>query len=220
MRSRFAIAVLVLPLFVLPCFSVSTYKGLLPGFSTRSDAEKMLGSPVRTVSALVFEYAVSASEGTLMVEYRASGSIIERIERTFNAPLVRAALVRALKLPEAPEDKGVNKAGQLMEYFNDQKTLVLTHVTDTAESGVISLGYYSLQLFAAGLERARNPLVQFDPAQCQDVYLWASQERDAARRSKNVLRHQEILEIQILAQRGECEKARKQAADYKQKYRL
>ncbi len=218
MRLRLVVVEFVVSLLAIPCFGVSTYKGLLPGFSTRNDVEKTLGSPVREISNLVFEYSVLASEGKLLVEYRAPGNIVERIERTFVNPISRAALVRALKLSEEPEDKGVNKEGHLVEYFNDMKTLALTHISDTADSGVISIGYYSLQLFAAGLDRARNPMVQFDPANCQDVYQWAMNERDVAKRSKNVLRHQDILEIQILAQRGECEKARKQAESYKQKF--
>jgi hypothetical protein len=75
-----------------------------------------------------------------------------------------------------------------------------------------------MELYEHGLEKARNPTVQFDPAACRELFTWAQGERDAAKRAKNVGRHQAALEIQIMAQRGDCAKARDLTRQYKAAY--
>lgn len=202
----------------VPAAAVSTYKGLQPGKSTRADVERALGPAARAVSGTLFEYALPDGPGDILVEFRADG-IVERLERRFPRPITRAALLRSLGLPDTPEEKGTNREGKLVEYFGDVKTLALTYASAEPRSGIISVGYYSMELFERGLGKARNPVVQFDPAACRELYFWAQGERDAAKRAKNVGRHQEILEIQILAQRGECAKAQSLAAKYKESYR-
>ena len=201
-----------------PCFAVSTYMGLQPGLSTRADVEKAFGQPIRAVSETMFEYTLSSGGGKVFVEFRAKDFVVDRIERQFTKPISRAALVRSLNLPQEPEEKGKNKEDKLVEYFGDIKTLALTYASGETGSGVISLGYYSMELFESSLNKARNPQVQFDPSACRDIYFWSQTEREAAKRSKNAGRHQAILEISILSQRGECEKARALAAAYKARY--
>jgi len=209
---------LVLLLGGVPAAAVSTYKGLQPGKSTRADVERTLGQPVRAVSATLFEYSLADGPGSILVEFRAD-AVVDRIERRFLKPVSRSALLRSLGLPETPEEKGTNREGKLVEYFGDVNTLALTFASGETRSGVMSVGYYSMELFERGLGKARNPVVQFDPAACRELYYWSQGERDAAKRAKNVGRHQEILEIQILAQRGECVKAQSLAAKYKESYR-
>src|SRR5688500_9922693 len=202
-----------------PCFAVSTYMGLQPGLSTRTDVEKVFGQPVQAVSETTFEYALKAGTGTVFVEFRVKDFVVDRIERSFLKPISRAALVRSLSLPQEPEEKGTNNEGKLVAYFGGIKTLAFTYASAEARGGVISLGYYSMELFERSLDEARHPQVQFDPSACRDIYFWAQTEREAAKRSKNVGRHQAILEISILSQRGECEKARSLTASYKERYK-
>lgn len=197
--------------------AISTYKGLQPGKSTRADVERTLGQPVRAVSATVFEYQLSDGPGSVLVEFR-SGEVVERIERVFPKPISRSALLRSLGLPDTPEEQGTNRDGKLVEYFGDVKSLALTYAGAEARSGVMSVGYYSMELYEHGLEKARNPTVQFDPAACRELFTWAQGERDAAKRAKNVGRHQAALEIQIMAQRGDCAKARDLTRQYKAAY--
>ena len=192
--------------------------GLQPGRSTRNEVEKIFGQPVRSLGTNMFEYALPKVSGKIYVEFRAKDFVVERIERHFQKPVSRAAIIRSLNLPESPEEKGTIKEGNLVEYFGDIKTLALTYASAESESGVISIGYYSMELFERSLERARNPVVQFDPASCRDLYYWAQGEQEAAKRSKNASRRQAILEISILSQRGECEKARSLAAAYKERF--
>lgn len=205
--------------FCPPGFGVSTYMGLQPGLSTRADAEKVLGNPVQSLSATLFEYKLPSGSGKIFIEYRSKDFVVDRIERQFIKPVSRAALIRSLKLPESPEEKRLNKEGKLEEYFGDVLSLALTYASAEPNSGVISIGYYSMQLFALSLDMARNPQVQFDPSACRDLYFWAQTEKDIAKRSKNTTRHQAILEILILSQRGECEKAQSLAASYKERYK-
>lgn len=202
-----------------PCFAVSTYLGIQPGLSTRADVEKVFGQPVQSINPTLFEYALKNGSGKIFVEFRAKDFVVDRIERRFAKPVSRSALIRSLNLPENSEEKGTNKEGKLVEYFGDIKTLAFIYATGEEIGGVLSLGYYSLELYGKSLDKARNPQVQFDPTACRDLYFWAQTERDVAKRSKDVTRHQAILEISILSQRGECEKARLLTTNYKQQYR-
>jgi hypothetical protein len=202
-----------------PCFAISTYMGLQPGLSTRSEVEKVLGQPVQSINPTLFEYPLASGLGKIYVEFRAKDFVVDRIERRFDRPISRSALIRSLNLPENPEETGTNKDGKLMEYFGDIKTVALTYASAQTSSGIVSVGYYSMELFERSLDKARNPQVQFDPSACRDLYFWAQGEREVAKRSKNVGRHQAILEILILSQRGECEKARSLVTGYKEHYR-
>lgn len=65
------------------CFGQDTYKGLTPGRSTRGEAERVLGKPVRTVSVTLLEYKPPVGDvGKLYVQYgdASSGARVERIE--------------------------------------------------------------------------------------------------------------------------------------------
>ena len=213
-----ALPLLLVLLLAGPAGAISTYKGLQPGKSTRADVEQTLGRPVRALGATLFEYALSDGPGSIVVEFRGSG-VVERIERRFPRPVSRAALLRSLALPDSAEEHGFDKDGKLIEYFGDVKSLALAYAGAQARSGIVSVGYYSMELYESGLTKARNPTVQFDPSACRDVYFWAQGERDVAKRSKNTVRHQAVLEIQILAQRGECVKAKDLTAKYQATYR-
>lgn len=216
---KLTILVFGLLAFCQSVLGVSTYMGLQPGLSTRADVEKVLGNPVQSISHALFEYSLPSGSGKIIVEYRAKDFVVDRIERQFLKPVSRAALIRSLNLPENPEEKRLNKEGKLEEYFGDILTLALTYNSAEPNSGVISIGYYSMQLFERLLDKARNPQVQYDPSACRELYFWAQTERDAAKRSKNTARHQAILEILILSQRGECEKAQSLALSYKERYK-
>jgi len=196
--------------------AVSTYMGIQPGKSTRSDVEKAFGAPVNSSGQLV-EYRVPGGSGQIFVEYR-EDNVVERLERRFAKPISRAALIRSLELPATADESGKNKEGNLVEYFGDIKTLAFVFASPDAAGGVISIGYYSMELYARSLDKARNPSVQFDPAACRDIFTWTTIEREPAKKSKNIGRYQAIIELGIVSQRGECDKARQLQADYKQRY--
>ncbi|MGQ0762034.1 MAG: hypothetical protein ACT4OT_08460 [Acidobacteriota bacterium] len=61
-------------------FAQSTYKGLTPGTSTRSEAERVLGQPVKNVSETLSEYRPQPLTSKIYVQYRKRSPVIERIE--------------------------------------------------------------------------------------------------------------------------------------------
>lgn len=66
------------------CVGQTSYKGLTPGRSTRADAERVLGRPVKEVSRTLVEYESPESAGKLFVQYRdgSPAGVVERIEMT------------------------------------------------------------------------------------------------------------------------------------------
>ena len=67
-------------------------------------------------------------------------------------------------------------------------------------------------------ELQRNPRMMVDSSSCPDMLAWAQAEQNAVKRGRDVARRQDVLEILIATQRGECEKARQLAAGYKRRY--
>jgi hypothetical protein len=213
-----AAAAAALMLLAAPAFAVSTYLGIQPGLSTRANVESILGAPVSSQAPNILEFRASGG-GRIVVEFREKDGLVDKLERFFPKPVSRAAMLRSLGLPAEPEERRNLKEGNLVEYFGDIKTLALTYRTGEERSGIISVGYYSMELYERMLDKARNPTVQFDPSQCRDLFLWASAEREPAKKAKNPGRLQMILEIAILSQRGECEKARALEQVYRQQFR-
>jgi hypothetical protein len=64
----------------------------------------------------------------------------------------------------------------------------------------------------------KNPREMSDPSACRDVYDWAQIEQERAKRTKDAVRRQQMLGILIAAQKGNCEKAKADAAVYRQRY--
>ena len=62
------------------CFGQSSYKGLTPGKSTRAEAERVLGQPIKKVSETLIEYRPQPLTSKVYVQYRKDSPVIERIE--------------------------------------------------------------------------------------------------------------------------------------------
>jgi hypothetical protein len=149
------------------CLGQSKYNNQLqPGLNTRTDVSRVLGRPIRTLSATQFEYKAPAGVKRLIVEYRRGSAVIERIQTDYPKPYSRSGMIEALGLPNQPDANKQNGAGRLVEYFQDP-ALVLTYASSDASSGVESLDYYSRELFdrVAGIPRRRVPAQTGDMAQ-------------------------------------------------------
>jgi hypothetical protein len=91
MRRTLTVILFVLFTSVI-CFGQSSFNGLTPGKSTRAEVERVLGQPVKKVSATLSEYAprqlkltnagVTLNSGKIYVQYRDGlpAAIAERIE--------------------------------------------------------------------------------------------------------------------------------------------
>ena len=219
-----------------PADAVSTLNGIEPGTSTRAQAEKVFGVPTAQVSNVRSAYAPPGGTSGIEIEYTAE-HIVARIDLSFAPGLARDVVIRGNNLP-AEADARETKGSQLVEYFGGTRTFVITHAGDSS-SPVERVSYCSRQLFD-GLTAALNvspsapptpsaavelsnpndkpSIVQFNPAACQDVYVWAQRENDVARRGRDAARRQAILEIMVTAQRGDCARARPLADAYKKTY--
>ena len=62
------------------CFAQTSYKGLTPGKSTRAEAERVLGQPVKNVSATLAEYRPQPLTSKVYVQYRKNTGVVDRIE--------------------------------------------------------------------------------------------------------------------------------------------
>jgi hypothetical protein len=133
------------------CFGQSSFQGITPGTSTRSDVAGVLGQPVRTISANRFEHKRPAGIAKVEVAY-ISGPSVEHIEVYFLRPISSPALMQKLELKSSfinlhrADARGKTSQGKLVEYFLTPM-LVFTYQADDTSSGVSQIGYYSEALF-------------------------------------------------------------------------
>lgn len=222
---------------VVPCMAVTLLLGLEPGKSTRVDADRVLGQPVRASTTEV-EYAPRGGSGPIVVTLRSDGSTIDRIDVQMAEPLRRDALAPSLNLPDAADgSRDTNQ--RRVEFYGSPNLLVLTYQGADVASGVASVGYYSEEPFARATQglslnsRVSAPsaavalsnaadapvIMQFNPNSCADIYAAAAAENRVARDSKSAARRQAILSVMIAAQKGDCVNARSLFDAYKQKFR-
>jgi hypothetical protein len=191
-------------------FFVTSYLEIVPGTSTRTDVDRVLGQPLRTVAESVLEYAPQKGTGPIRVEYRAGGGVVDRIEVPMSKPVKRQAMIAALSLPE-PDARDDSK-GRLMEFFGSSFAVAFTYASADEKSGIVAVEYFSREFFEKRFDAALagEKKVTRDPAQCRDVYDWATTRQRLVK--KDPARLQSLLEVRILAQRGDCARARKAAA--------
>jgi hypothetical protein len=78
--NRTPLSILFLLLTCAVSFAQTSYKGLTPGTSTRAQAERVLGQPVKNVSETLSEYRPHPLTSKIYVQYRKHIPVIERIE--------------------------------------------------------------------------------------------------------------------------------------------
>jgi hypothetical protein len=80
--NRTSLIIICLLLSCAACFGQSSYKGLTPGRSTRSDVGHVLGQPIKELSKTLVEYKSPDEAARLYVQYsdESPAAIVERIE--------------------------------------------------------------------------------------------------------------------------------------------
>lgn len=223
--------------------AVTRWKGLEPGRSTRVEVEKILGAPARAITPRLVVYEGQPGIGRIVAEYR-EDSVVNRIEINLLQPVARAGLIENFKLVSIKSLQKPQPDGKAAEYFGETASLVFFYDSPSLESGIARIGFYSRALFdqVTGAEltdggppmppRPKDPIappppprvnteppaVTLNPGACPDIFYWAQTEQDAAKRSRNAVRRQSLFDILIASQRGECERARKEATAYKVAY--
>lgn len=134
----------------------SSFQGLTPGVSTKQDAMRALGAPIRAISATLEEYAAPQGMARVEVAIDAQG-VVQRIEVYLAQPVTRRALAARFGLPDSASARQVS-GGRLVEYY-EGAALALTYATSDAADGVVSVGHLSLAPFgeASGLRTAAAP---------------------------------------------------------------
>ncbi|MEW6130204.1 MAG: hypothetical protein AB1757_24425 [Acidobacteriota bacterium] len=131
-------------------FGQSSYKGLTPGKSTKTDVERVLGQAARQISDTLSEYQSTNASEKIFVQYNGETSVVERIEAIYPATRDRADVLQALRLPARPTASQTNSKGKLEEYFATAH-IVLTYASGETSDGVSRVGYYSRDLFASAI---------------------------------------------------------------------
>ncbi len=130
----------------LVCQAQSSFEGLMPGKSRRADIERMLGRPLKQLSATLSEYKSQRTTEQIFVQYLADSDDVARIEVTYANTMDRSSALASLNLPSRSTGWHVNARNRLEEYFSTA-CVVLTYTVADASTGVSRIGYYSRQLF-------------------------------------------------------------------------
>ncbi len=126
-------------------FGQSAFNGLVPGKSTKQDAERVLGQPLRDISETLSEYKSTDAEAQLFVQYRRGTSIVERIELVYARTKERAGVLRSRGLT-TPAASQTNSRGKFEEYYATA-FIVLTYDGADSTTGVSRVGHYSRELY-------------------------------------------------------------------------
>jgi hypothetical protein len=141
-------------------FGQSSFQEITPGQSTRADVARVLGQPVRTVSATRFEYNPPAGIANVEVEFDAGSTLVKRLEVYFLKPVSRPALIKQFNLPQQADAKTTDAERKLVEYFGDPSLLAMTYTSADPGTGVSRISYYSRGSFEsiiASIPGARRP---------------------------------------------------------------
>ena len=142
------------------CFAQSSYKGLTPGTSTRAEAERVLGQPVKNVSETLSEYRPQPLTSKIYVQYRKHSPVIERIEFFCVLEKSDCSDFFAQQHSAMTDDDWEGTVGDGLEkqakYYRNPFYAVLTF----ANNKWVRLAFYSRELYQAATaapEFKRNP---------------------------------------------------------------
>ena len=123
-----------------------SYKGVVPGTTTRAQVEHAFGQAVKEVSSTLSEYEAGDVAGKIYVQFRSGADVVERVEVIYQDPNDRSKVAVSLKLPPRPTASQVNSKGKREEYYA-ANCIVLTFAGESLDDGVSRVGYYSRELF-------------------------------------------------------------------------
>ena len=135
----------------VPVRAATQFMGIEPGVSTRAQVERVMGRDV-TITDTLSEYAptVIANVSRVLVQYR-RGDVVDRMEVYFTSVQSRDFVVNALKLGRPTRSVTTPR---LREFHEAPLLLAINYASGAAESGVVSVGYYSVEAFADMIARA------------------------------------------------------------------
>lgn len=170
MKNRAAILTFFLLAACATCFGQSSFKGLTPGQSTRSDVERVFGQPVQSVSKTLIEYKSPENVGKVYIQYRdeSPAARVERIELIcdgvsgpngcweLNEKLVRTE-PQVKPLRDAFKTSGPDSSGLTKEltYFGFPALVARTLIKEENSSVVQDrIGLYSKELYESTVPKS------------------------------------------------------------------
>lgn len=170
---RILTAITFLLFTCITCLGQTTFKGITPGKSTKPDAERVLGRPVKSVSGTLIEYApiqlklthakVTFNSVKIYVQYRNNSAVavVERIELVFcprakYEPGSRDCDVRAMHneydLSGGSLDSVKQEDGKALWSFGSPRYMLLTGISTSSGGESYFEGrwaFYSKELYEA-----------------------------------------------------------------------
>ena len=139
--NRTALVIIGLLLSCVPCFGQTSFQGLTPGQSTRADAERSLGHPIKELSKTLIEYKSPEAAARLYVQYsdESPAAIVERIELacltdrdgTYNQCLELGQLGGVLNdafSVTTKQDGPAHLSAHRVEYYSAPRFIVVTTI--------------------------------------------------------------------------------------------
>ena len=151
---RISLCTLFVVIFCATCFAQTSFQGLTPGVSTRTEVERVLGK--RLDNGGSNQYSPPAGLKKVFVIYR--GAVIDEIEVILMNAVSRAALVQKFNLP--PKADVQTSSDKLRETFGGDALLTLSYASADPASGVIQIDYLSRALAASIPGVHLNPSTQ------------------------------------------------------------
>jgi hypothetical protein len=155
MHRKLVTVILLMLLSSVAAFGQSSFLGLTPGRSTKTDVERVLGQPVNKTTETLWEYesrsvpqefapGLSKDTGPIFVQWRKGSAVVERIELAcgFRCILFYTQSMLAGRKADATEDKNSRKR----TYYGAPEFTVVTYAEDKTMK---SFAFYSKELYEA-----------------------------------------------------------------------
>jgi hypothetical protein len=146
MSQRIWIIVLVVLLCGSACFGQSSFMGLTPGKSTRSDVERVLGQPAEKRSKTLYKYKSDKATKQTFVQYRKGSPVVERVEifcQTDNCDQFIEFF--KLSLPLSDAEKVKKQGDKWLAYYGSPLLIVTTG--DMTSRTPAQVAFYSRELY-------------------------------------------------------------------------
>ena len=153
-------AIVFIVLACATCVGQTSYKGLTPGRSTRADAERVLGRPVKEVSRTLVEYRSPGESGRLFVQYgdEPAAAVVERVELTCSAKMGAGAGCDKLSEPlmyvefdarVVAREEGPNGQARATVYFGAPRFIRFMEAWKPGDEFEYRLAFFSQELYEA-----------------------------------------------------------------------
>ena len=143
---------LSLVLSCMTCHAQTAFQGLTPGKSTRAEAERVFGQPVKSVSETLIEYRAQPLTSKVYVQYRKNLQVVERIEVLCKLEKSSCSdFLNQLHLPMTDNDWEATAGEDILtqkNYYRAPYYIVLTGNFDNWQR----TAFYSRELYEAAIQ--------------------------------------------------------------------